>query len=62
MDNKCKGGGSIKEMYLIEWKDIKSFEPFELKRKYGKRKRIVYKIDLEDKSEQDFKITFDLTK
>lgn len=42
----CKGNGGIVKMFIIDPKDIKSYEPLELKRKYGNRTRTIHEINL----------------
>lgn len=45
--HKCKSnfGGGVKAIYFIDVNDIKSFNPLTLKRKYGKFKRVIKKIE-----------------
>lgn len=46
MIDKCKKNGDIKAIYFVHLDDVKSFSPFEMKRKYGDKKRIVHKVDM----------------
>ncbi len=41
----CKGNGSVKGIYIINPNDVKSFNPLEMKRQYGKFKRGVFYIE-----------------
>ena len=45
---KCKYNpfSNATAIYYINPKDVKSYEPFVLKRKYGKFKRVIYKEQL----------------
>lgn len=50
--NKCDNS-TIKSIVLIKESDIKSHEPLEIKRKYGKFDRKVFKYNVQKLNDKD---------
>jgi hypothetical protein len=49
---KCKSGG-LKAIYFIDSNDVKSYSPFEMKRKYGKFDRVIKRVDMDNDTRED---------